>query len=180
MIGTWIFAIFHCYLYMLLLLISRLTLIISRQLRIFTRKAIPPKSVETFRVCRVFCADYFGNQTFEVSFHFHWVVTQILWCIWCCFAVIWEKQQLHLLWKIDKIPSLITQIIKSRTYSDCPWKIASNSFRIKQFSYIFVQIFVSCLGHQPLKMYEKITQFLFQLWFLKEWVLKIFYVRISQ
>jgi hypothetical protein len=29
-------------------------------------------------------------------------------------------------------------------------------------------------------MYEKITQFLFQLWFLKEWVLKIFYVRISQ
>jgi hypothetical protein len=92
---------------------------------------------ETFRVCREFCAEHFGNKVFKFWFYFDKNIGEIL---KMGFHFL-QKIKLHFFRKIDDNSFLSTRIMKPMTYSDSSWKTAPESLGIeKKFTNFYVTL----------------------------------------
>jgi hypothetical protein len=79
------------------------------------------KPIETFRVCRTFCADHFGYKFFRVRVYFQNDMGQILLMHFRLFlryfALFCTKEKPHVHRTIDESASFFVQIIKPMAYS---------------------------------------------------------------
>jgi len=80
--------------------------------------ATTSESIETFRVCRDFCADYFGNKFVKVRPCFRIDIGQILFMLFYALCVFMQKIEAVAYQKNDDNSSLVARILKPSIDSD--------------------------------------------------------------
>jgi hypothetical protein len=115
-----------------------------------------PKSVQTFRVCRVFFADHFGNKFVRIRPCFRKDIDQILFMLIFARAHFYAKNWGSNLWKTKDNSSLTARILKPNTDSDSSWKTASESVWTEKNFIHFLWFFLTYMFTRTTCQREKV------------------------
>jgi hypothetical protein len=87
-----------------------------------------PKSVETFRVCRAFFADHFGNKFVRIWPCFCQDIGQILFMLFFAHEDFYANNRGSNLWKTKDNSSLTARMLEPNTDSESSWKTIHTFF----------------------------------------------------